>query len=63
MGMVYLIGHDRDLWTTTPAYELLALDRREHNDLLSAWMSKLVRAWLHPAIGRNFKVGAPMQTH
>lgn len=56
MGTVYLTGNDFDLWKETAPFELLALDKREHDDLLSSWMTKLVRAWLHPAIGRYFKV-------
>lgn len=56
MGNIYLTGDDSHLWKTTPAVDLLALDRREHDDLLSSWMTKLVRTWLHPAIGRYFKV-------
>ena len=56
MGTVYLLGLERDLWTKTQPYELLALKRREHDDLLSSLITKIVRAWLHPAIGRYFKV-------
>ena len=56
MGWVYLLGPDKDLWRKADVYELLALKRREHDDLLSLWMTKFVRAWLHPTIGRHFKV-------
>ncbi len=59
MGTVYLTGHDKHLWTSTEPHELLALDRREHDNLLSSWMTKVVRKWLHPAIGRHFKVIIP----
>lgn len=57
MGTVYLTGHDSDLWRCTPPHELLALDRRGHDDLLSAWLTKFVRGWLDPTLGRFFKVG------
>ncbi|ERF75969.1 hypothetical protein EPUS_01335 [Endocarpon pusillum Z07020] len=55
MGWVYLLGPDKDLWRKADVYELLALKRKEHDDLLSLWMIKFVRAWLHPMIGRHFK--------
>lgn len=56
MGNVYLTGDDSHLLENTSPQELLALDRREHDDLLSSWMTTFVRIWLHPTIGRYFKV-------
>jgi len=55
MGSILLIGSERELWEKTKPHDLLALKRREQDDLLSTWMTKLVRSWLHPAIGRFFK--------
>lgn len=54
--MVYLPGFDKDLWTNTQINELVALDRGEDYDMLSSWIIKFVRAWLHPVVGRHFKV-------
>jgi hypothetical protein len=56
MGAVYLLGPERNLWKETKPHELLALKRKEQDDLLSTWLTKLVRSWLHPAFGRFFKV-------
>ena len=50
MGGVYLLGRDRDVWSNPKQADLVTLQARVKNDLLSSWVDLQVSSECRPAL-------------